>query len=191
MGQSSNAADARVRQSVGLTKSTLGSQNKEHHNKDLVQLELTINSSPYKAADNTSRQNRAGAAQEGLQKNSGGMHRNSSQETQPIQRQPGQDGLGTSSRLAHGSNDDGNASRSAAYQEKDEAATEESPRRAGPASASQGHIALIGSANARGSNLGDDSEENKLGKTEGVPAAEEGPLPSTAQQREEHEVLTE
>lgn len=53
--QASKPGEAKPRQSIGATKSALGAQGKEHQNKDLVQLELTINSSPYNGAESTSR----------------------------------------------------------------------------------------------------------------------------------------
>jgi len=80
--QSSKPGEAKPRQSIGATKSALGAQGKEHQNKDLVQLELTINSSPYNGAESTSRQNRTGAANG--DKDEGGMKRNSSLDTHPM-----------------------------------------------------------------------------------------------------------
>ena len=82
--QPSKPGEPKRRQSIGVTKSALGGAAQEHQNKDLVQLELTINSGPYKAAESTSRQKRASAAREDDNKGAEGMKRNSSEETHPI-----------------------------------------------------------------------------------------------------------
>lgn len=163
--QSSKPGEAKPRQSIGATKSALGAQGKEHQNKDLVQLELTINSSPYNGAESTSRQNRPGAADG--DKDDGGMKRNSSLDTHPMPQHADGAGPASSSRFAHVSS----ASKGGGLRE---AAPDDAPTQPGATSAAQDPRTTAGRVGAQINNLvAEDSDENKQAQTQAL-AQDEG-----------------